>query len=101
MENAARGKFPCKNKIAYTELNYGYMWQCIRRRQEANLRYLKNTLKGVTEGKTPPVGIMADWDEDLMEIDANYKNKREKQKKHHTEKFISQQLNLHKPRKIE
>ena len=44
---------------------------------------------------------MADWDEDLMEIDANYKNKREKQKKHHTEKFISQQLNLHKPRKIE
>jgi hypothetical protein len=99
MENAARGKFPCKNKIAYTDPNYRHMWQCIRRRQEANLRYLKDTLKGVKEGKTPPVGIMADWAEDLMEIDPNYKNKLKEQEKCSREKYISAQLKLHQPRK--
>ncbi|MBV5300785.1 MAG: hypothetical protein J0649_03230 [Methylococcales bacterium] len=96
MENAARGKFPCKDKIAVPTLNYRYMWQIMRRQHEANEKYFIKTKALIKEGRLIPVGGRQDWEYNIPE----YKLKMELDQLESRKKFIEEQLALHKARKI-
>ena len=92
MENAARGKFPCKDNVVIPELNYRYMWQIMRRRHEANERDLIRTKNLVKEGRLSGTTRFSDWEYNIPE----YKQQRDEARKKHTERFIEEQLSLHK-----
>ena len=92
MENAARGKFPCKDNVVIPELNYRYMWQIMRRRHEANERDLIRTKNLVKEGRLSGTTRFSDWEYNIPE----YKQQRDEARKKHTERFIEEQLALHK-----
>jgi hypothetical protein len=95
MENAARGKFPCKDNVVIPELNYRYMWQIMRRRHEANERHLIRTKNLVKEGRLSGTSSFSDWEYNIPE----YKQQRDDVRKKHKERFVEEQLALHKLRK--
>jgi hypothetical protein len=92
MENAARGKFPCKDNVVIPELNYRYMWQIMRRRHEANERYLKEYMNAIKEGRRSGTSSFSDWEYNIPE----YKQQRDKVRKENKERFVEEQLALHK-----
>ena len=96
MENAARGKFPCKDKITIPKLNYRHMWQIMRRQHEANEKFLIKTKDQIKEGKLIPISGSQDWEYNIPE----YKLKMELRQLESRKRFIEEQLALHKARNI-
>ena len=94
MENAARGKFPCKDKVAIPDINYRYMWQCMRRRLESNGRWAK--LKMDSVNKSPLKAHDEDWHANLLAVDPEFQLRLELHKLEAKKKFIEEQLALHK-----
>jgi hypothetical protein len=97
MENAARGKFPCKDKIAKPKINYHYMWQCIRSRYKENRQQALDMLKLIEDGLD--MNLYEDWQETMLDLVPDYKTMRDEQKLNHKKKFLNEQLAMHKPRK--
>ena len=97
MENAARGKFPCKDKIAKPEINYHYMWQCILSRKKANKKQALDMMKIIDDGFD--MYFVADWQDTLIDLLPRYKEKWGQQKLEDKKKFLNEQLAMHKPRK--
>jgi hypothetical protein len=101
MENAARGKFPCNNEIKL-KINYRHMWQCIRRRQESNLRYLNWVVESIRSKGIAPIGIYGDWQDDLKYFNIEYKPPapapNRNYKPYTLKNYIDEQLTIH-PRK--
>jgi hypothetical protein len=96
MENAARGKFPCKDKVAIPKINYRYMWQCMRRRLESNERWAKLFMSVFT--RTPSKNHNEDWHDNLLAIDPEFHLRLELSKLKAKKNFLEKQLSLHKPR---
>ena len=86
MENAARGKFPCKDKIVVPELKYSYMWQIMRRQHQANEKYLKEYANYIKEGKISGTTRFSDWEYNIPE----YKQKRDEARKEGKKRFIEE-----------
>jgi hypothetical protein len=95
MENAARGRFPCKNKVVLPEINYRYMWQCVRRRLESNTRWAKRSIENVS--KDPLKMYNEDWLDNLLATDPQFRMRVELLKLEAKKRFIEEQLALHKP----
>jgi hypothetical protein len=93
MENAARGKFPCKDNVVIPKLNYRYMWQIMRRQHEANERYLNKIMHDIKEGRHPSPSSYTDWEYNIPEL----KLKQELQELESKKSFLEKQLALHKP----
>ena len=94
MENAARGKFPCKDKVAVPNINYRYMWQCMRRRLESNGRWAKYRMESLN--KSPLRDLNEDWHDNLFAVDPEFRLRLELHKLEAKKQFIEQQLALHK-----
>ena len=95
MENAARGKFPCKDNVVVPELNYRYMWQIMRRQHESNEKYLKKIVKSLLEGRHNWFSCSnEDWEYNIPEL----KLKMELRELEIKKRFLEKQLALHKPK---
>jgi hypothetical protein len=94
MENAARGKFPCKDKVSVPDINYRYMWQCMRRRLESNGRWAKYRMESLN--KSPLRDLNEDWHDNLFAVDPEFRLRLELDKLEAKKQFIEQQLALHK-----
>jgi hypothetical protein len=99
MENAARGKFPCKDDIPLPTINYEMMSELAGIRLKANTRNAKNMLDSILSGALIPIGIAEDWEDDLLLIKPEYKLKIEERKANITQHFLEQQLKLHQLKK--
>ena len=124
MDNAARGKFPCKDKIENSkpksepklkepksksepksktkpkaELNaeqkkYRYMWQCMRRRREANERHSK-LIMDYNANKSIGGQSLSDWRDNLIAVQPELAEKIEAMELEAKKKFIEKQLEIH------
>ena len=95
MENAARGKFPCKDNVVVPELDYRYMWQVMRRQHEANEKYLKKIVKSLIEGRQNWFRSSSqDWEYNIPKLKLEMELRELEIKK----SFLEKQLELHKPR---
>ena len=133
MDNAARGKFPCKDKIEKPksepklkeskakskdkpksksdseskskdkpkvkltpeQKKYRYMWQCMRRRREANERHSKFMME-YNARRNIDTNFVSDWSDNLIAVQPEYAEKLEKMKLEKKKKFIANQLEIHK-----
>ena len=102
MENAARGKFPCKDEIK-VKFEYLYMKQLINRRRESNLRYLNWLVDAFKSKIITPNGLYEDWQKDLDFLNIEYRhlkpNADSKRAKRKT--FYDEQLAIHKRKKYD
>ncbi len=97
MENAARGRFPCKDKVALPEMDiakYRYMWQCVRRRLESNERWARQTMERMT--KDPLATYDDDWHDNLLAVDPEFRSRLKELKSEARKRFIEEQLAMHK-----
>ena len=124
IDNAARGKFPCKDKIENSksksepklkepksksepksktkpkaELNaeqkkYRYMWQCMRRRREANERHSK-WMMDYNANKSTVRQSLSDWRDNLIAVQPEIAEKLEQMELDAKKKFIENQLEIH------
>ena len=97
MENAARGKFPCKDKIPKPKINYHHMSQYIRSRYKANKKQALDMLKIIEQGGN--FNFLADWQETMLDLVPDYKSMWDEQKSERKKRFLNEQLAMHKPRK--
>ena len=78
------------------------MWQCIRRRQESNSRYLNWVVEAIRSKGIAPVGIYGDWQDDLKYFNIEYKPPtpapNRNYKPYTLKNYIDEQLTIH-PRK--
>jgi hypothetical protein len=121
MDNAARGKFPCKDKIENSkpkskskleeskaksknkskaeltpeQKKYRYMWQCMRRRREANERHSK-LMMDYNARRNIDTNYISDWSDNLMAVQPEYAEKLEQMELEKKKKFIERQLEIHK-----
>ena len=96
MENAARGKFPCKDEVALPTIDYQNISELTGIRLKANTRYARDILDSIVSGALIPIGIAEDWEDDLLLIKPEYKLKIEEHKTRMTENFLEKQLTLNK-----
>jgi hypothetical protein len=125
MDNAARGKFPCKDKIENSkpksepklkepksksepksetkpkakltpeQKKYRYMWQCMRRRREANERHSK-FMMDYYANRSRNLSL-SDWRDNIIAVQPEIAEKLEQIELEEKKKFIERQLEIHAP----
>jgi hypothetical protein len=100
MENAARGKFPCKDEKKI-KLDYLYMRQLINRRRESNARYLNWLVESFRSKSIAPAGMYGDWQNDLDFLNIEYKRSKPNTDYRRVirKAFYDEQLTIHKRKK--
>jgi hypothetical protein len=98
MENAARGKFPCRDKVSNIKLDYPYLWQQITENYKLNQNNLKKIFDQILVGKYSGVNTIH-WTDDLIAIDPEHKTQVDNFKADNRKFFRKRQLLIHPKKK--
>ena len=99
MENAARGKFPCRDKVPNIKLDYPHLWQQISKNYKFNQKKLNSIFNGVQKGKYDNSIEMLYWNENLADTDPKFKAKSTNSKINFRRSFRDEQLHIHPKKK--